>query len=351
MGLIDRVRDTALRRRLAPSTVSRYQSWIADFLRFCRDNHGGWRHPRDLAAPEVQAYLTHLARDRRVSASTQNQAMCAIVFLYRQVLADELPAGHLGRFEAERSTRPARVPTVLSAAEVARVLDAMEPGSLRRLMVRVLYGTGMRLNECCTLRVRDVDFDRGQILICGGKGDKDRLVMLPACCRAGLAGQVRRVRHRHGQDVAGGGGYAPVPDAVANKCSYAARDWWWQFVFPSAVMRRDAAGRGVRWHADGSALERAIGRAARGAGVSKRVTAHAFRHSFATHLLEAGYDIRQVRTLLGHASLKTTMIYTHVMNRPATAVTSPLDRLAAAAAAPAVAVPHSGHRSGPARRS
>ncbi len=276
----------------------------------------------------MQAYLTHLARDRRVSASTQNLATCAIVFLYRQVLADELPAGHLGRFEAERSTRPGRVPTVLSAAEVGRLLDAMEPGSVRRLMVQVLYGTGLRLAECCTLRVRDLDFDRVQVVVRAGKGDKDRLVMLPACCREALAGQVRRVRHRHERDAARGGGYVPLPDAVSHKCPYAARDWRWQFMFPSAVMGRDSAGRGVRWHADGSALERAIGQAARRAGLSKRVTAHTFRHSFATHLLEAGYDVRQVQTLLGHASLKTTMIYTHVMNPPALSVTSPLDRLA-----------------------
>jgi integrase len=168
-----------------------------------------------------------------------------------------------------------------------------------------------------------------QIVVRGGKGDKDRIVMLPACCRSRLAEQVRRVRHRHERDVARGGGYVPVPDSVGNKCPYAGRDWRWQFVFPSSVLRRDQRGRGVRLHTDGSALERAIALAARRAGLSKRVTAHTLRQSFATHLLEAGYDVRQVQTLLGHASLKTTMIYTHVMNKPAIAVQSPLDRLAA----------------------
>jgi integron integrase len=329
MSLVRRVRDAGLRRHLAASTIARYQSWIVTYLQFCRDGRR-WRHPRELGAADVGAFLTHLARDQRVSASTQNQAMCAIVFLYRQVLAEELGPGHLGRFEAERSTRPARVPTVLSAAEVGRMLDAMEPGSLRRLMVQVLYGTGMRLMECCRLRVRDLDFDRGQIVVRGGKGDKDRIVMLPGSCGGALAEQVRRARHRHERDVSHGGGYVPVPDPVAHKCPYAERDWRWQFVFPSAIMRRDEHDRGVRWHADASTLERAIAAAARRAGLSKRVTAHTFRHSFATHLLEAGYDVRQVQTLLGHASLKTTMIYMHVMQRPASAVTSPLDRLTTA---------------------
>ncbi|HEV2293353.1 MAG TPA: integron integrase [Tepidisphaeraceae bacterium] len=324
MTLVRRIRDVGLRRHLSPSTITCYQHWTISFLRFCRVA-GRWRHPRDLGAADVEAFLTHLARDRRVSASTQNQATCAIVFLYRQVMAGELAADHLGRFNAERSTRPARVPTVLSAVEVARLLDAMPPGLARRLMAQVLYGTGLRLMECCRLRVRDVDFDRGQIVVRGGKGDRDRVVMLPGCCRGALGERVRRVRHGHARDVARGGGYALVPDAVAHKCPSAARDWRWQFVFPSAILRRDGRGRGVRWHTDGTAL--AIGAAARRAGLSKRVTAHTLRHSFATHLLEAGYDVRQVQTLLGHASLRTTMIYTHVMVRPAIAVRSPLDRL------------------------
>lgn len=331
MRLLERVEAVGRRRRLAGSTLACYARWVEQFLRFHRDPRtADWRHPRDLYAPDVGAFLTHLARDRRLSASSQNQAANAIAFLYNQVLADELPADHLGRFAAERSTRPARVPTVLSADEVRRVIEAMEPGSGRRLMAELLYGTGMRVMECCMLRVRDVDFDRRQIVVRAAKGDKDRIVMLPASCVGGLAARCRLARDRFERDVRRGGGYTPVSDAEAHKTPYAERDWRWQFVFASAAVRRDGAGRGTRWHADPSALGRAVAAAARTAGVGKRVTPHTLRHSFATHLLEAGYDVRQVQTLLGHASLRTTMIYTHVTERPAVAVTSPLDRLAIA---------------------
>jgi integrase len=202
---------------------------------------------------------------------------------------------------------------------------------MRQLMARVMYGAGLRVMEVCTLRVRDLDFDRGQIVVRGGKGGKDRVVMLPAAVRGDLAEQVRRVRHRYERDVARGGGYAPVPDAVAHKVPKAGAEFGWQFVFPSVVMRRDAAGRGVRWHCDPGVVDRAVRRAAREAGLAKRVTCHTFRHSFATHLLEAGYHVRQVQELLGHASLKTTMVYTHVTSRPAVAVRSPLDEVAAGA--------------------
>ena len=326
MKLLDRVRDVGLRRHLAASTIACYRSWIGEFLRFSRRD-GTWRAPAELLAADVERYLTHLARDRRVSASTQNQATCAIVFLYKHVLGDELGPEHLGRFEAERARRPVRVPTVLSGAEVQRILNALPDGSMRRLMVELLYGAGLRLKECCTLRVRDVDFDRGQIVVRGGKGDKDRLVMLPSRCVAALAEQVRRVRHQHDLDVRRRGGHVPLPDPLLHKTPYARVDWRWQYVFPSRILRRDDQGRGFRWHTDPGRLDWAIRRATHRAQVSKRVTAHTFRHSFATHLLEQGWDVRQVQSLLGHRSLETTMIYTHVMNKPAIAVTSPLDRL------------------------
>ncbi len=286
-----------------------------------------WRHPRELGAVDVGNFLTHLAVERRLAASTQNQAANAIVFLYRHVLADELPADHLGRFVAERSRRPRRVPTVLSENEVRRLIAEMAPDSVRTLMVRLLYGTGLRVMECCTLRLRDLDFDRQQVIVRGGKGDKDRMVMLPASLREDLQKQMRRVRHRHERDLARGGGCVPVPAVLENKVHYAEMDWRWQFLFPSIVMRVDEKGRGTRWHADPGVLDRFIRNAARAAGIGKRVTCHTFRHSFATHLLEAGYDVRQVQTLLGHANLKTTMLYTHVMNKPAISVVSPLDRV------------------------
>lgn len=295
MKLLDRVRDVALRRHLAESTMACYRSWIAEFLRFSRAN-GVWRTPGELGAADVEQYLNYLARERRVSASTQNQALCAIVFLYKQVLGDALGPEHLGRFEAERARRPVRMPTVLSVAEVERVLDVLPAGSMHRLMVELLYGAGLRLRECCTLRVRDIDFDRRQIVVRAGKGDKDRLVMLPSRCVEGLAEQGRRVCHRHERDTQRGGGFVPLPDSLINKATYAQRDWRWQFVFPSAVLRRDQEGRGFRWHTDPSALDRTIRRAARDARISKRVTAHTFRHSFATHLLEQGWDVRQVQS-------------------------------------------------------
>jgi integron integrase len=277
--------------------------------------------------------LTHLARDRRLAASTQNQACNAIVFLYRHVLEGELPPDHLGRFVAERSKRPKRVPTVLSENEVRRVIDELPAGSPRTVMVRLLYGTGLRVMECCTLRVRDLDFDRGQVIVRGGKGDQDRIVMLPGSLRGTLVEHLRQVRRRYDRDLAKGGGFVPLPPVLEHKVlqhavPYAEGDWRWQFVFPSLTMARDENGRGTRWHCSPGVLDRFIRAGATAAGMTKRVTCHTFRHSFATHLLEAGYDIRQVQTLLGHKDLRTTQLYTHVMNRPSVAVTSPLDRLA-----------------------
>ena len=328
MRLMQRVRATAARKHLAQTTVSCYTAWIRDFLRFSRNSDGDWRPPAELGALDVERFLNDIALRRRLSASAQNQAINAIVFLYRQVLVDELGELHLGRFAAERASRPGRLPTVLSVPEVQAVLGALVPGSPARLMVELMYGTGLRVAECAALRVRDMDFERNQIVVRGGKGDRDRMVMFPQRLMRAITGQVQRVRHLQQRDRASGGGFAPVPPAVQHKIPDAAADWRWQFVFPSVTLRRDAQGRGHRWSTDPSALNRKIRSAARAAGVIKRVSAHTFRHSFATHLLEQGYDVRQVQTLLGHQDLKTTMIYTHVVNRPATAVTSPLDRLA-----------------------
>ena len=329
MKLLEALRAASARRHLSPRTVECYVSWIRQYLLFARGAAGGaWRHPRDLRGPDVEAFLNHLVLDRRLSAASQNQALNAVVFLYHQVLGGELGPDHLGAFDAQRAGRPSRAPTVLSIREVERVLGRIPAESPHRLMAELLYGCGLRLMECCTLRVRDLDFERGQILVREAKGDKDRTVMLPSALRRPLAEQVRRVRAQWEADLAAGAGHTPVPDAVAHKCPRASRELAWQYVFPSGVLRTGRDGRRRRWHAHPTGLDRAVRSAAGAAGMMKRVTCHTFRHSFATHLLEAGYDVRQVQTLLGHASLKTTMVYVHVMNKPSVTVTSPLDRLA-----------------------
>jgi integron integrase len=318
-------------------TAQVYCLWIRRFLAFAAAGRGTWVPPEQLGTADVESFLNHLVGERRLAASTQNQALNALVFLYRHVLEDAIARDHLGKFELLRSARPARLPTVLSAPEVARVLGAMPAGRIFRLMAELLYGTGLRVSECCTLRVRDIDLDRAQVIVRAGKGDKDRRVMLPGSLRERLVAHLERVHVLWRRDAARGGGYAPVPDALQHKRPRAGWELPFQFVFSSAVMRRDALGRGTRWHVHPGTLDRFVCAAARRAEIAKRVTCHTFRHSFATHLLEAGYDVRQVQTLLGHASLKTTMVYLHVMNKPSVAVTSPLDRLGAGALDPSLA--------------
>ncbi len=305
----------------------------AKFLRFHRTAEGMWRAPGELRGADVGAFLTHMAVERRLSESSQNQAICAIVFLYETVLADELPSDHLGDIRGLRSTRPKTLPTVLSAGEVQRLLGAVngEAG----LIVRLLYGTGMRIGECCTLRIRDVDLDRQQIIIRQGKGKKDRALMLPHAARGDLIDHLRARREVYERDLHRAAGFVPLPDSVVNKCPASERDWLWQYVFASVTVRYqdgpDGKQRGVRWHTTAAHLNRTNSVAARAARIAKRVTPHALRHSFATHLLEQGWDIRQVQTLLGHESVETTMIYTHVMNKPQISVRSPLDHLPAIA--------------------
>jgi len=327
MKLLDQVDLVARRLRLADSTRRVYSSWIEQYLRFTAGVHGQWVHPAKLGTSDVEGFLNDLVGRRRLSASAQNQCLNALVFLYRQVLEDVLPHDHLGKLEFMRSTRPKRLPTVLSVAEVRRIIEAVPLNHKCRLMIELMYGTGMRIGELCTLRIRDIDFGRAQIIVRAAKGDKDRAVMLPEALQDRLRTHLGGNRARWDADVSRGGGYAPVPHAVLHRRPSARREWPFQFVFPSTVVRRDEQGRGTRWHTDPSALDRFIVAASQTAGIAKRVTGHAFRHSFATHVLESGYDIRQVQTLLGHSSLKTTQIYTHLMNKPAVAVASPLDRL------------------------
>jgi len=256
-----------------------------------------------------------------VSASTQNQALAALLFLYGEVLGIPMaaPADHL------HAKRPVRLPSVLTQEEVARVLDGMD--GVPRLMAGLLYGSGLRLMECCQLRVKDVDLARGELTVREGKGQKDRVTMLPQTVVPALKAQLARVRAQHARDVAAGGGHVALPGALRAKLGdAAARSWPWQWVFPATRPYRDGAtGELRRHHLHETVLQRAVTAAARAAAVPKRVTCHTFRHSFATHLLEAGYDIRTVQELLGHGDVRTTMIYTHVLNRGGLGVRSPLD--------------------------
>ncbi len=327
--LLQVVRERLALRRASPRTVEAYTDWIKRYVRF----HQG-RHPRQLGESEMTAFLSYLATERRVAASTQNQALAALLYLYREVL--ETPVGWLDTMV--RAKRPARVPTVLSRAEAQRVLDAMRGTS--QLVALVLYGSGMRLSESCALRVKDVDLDRRELVVRQGKGGRDRLTMLPESLAEPLRAQLDRVRALHRRDFAAGRGHVMLPDAMARKVPSAVRDVRWQWVFPATRFYRDpATGAWVRHHLHQTVIQRAVADAARAAGLSKRVGCHTFRHSFATHLLEAGYDIRTVQELLGHRDVKTTMIYTHVLNKGGRGVRSPLDALYQPAGAQAASTP------------
>ncbi|HZM36950.1 MAG TPA: integron integrase [Burkholderiales bacterium] len=314
--LLDQVRDAIRRLHYSRRTEEAYAHWIKRFIYF-----SGRRHPAGLGASEVTAFLNDLARERNVAAATQNQALSALVFLYREVLGAALP----WLDELERVRRPARVPTVLSPGEVERLLAAMR--GTKWLMASLLYGAGLRLRECLRLRVKDVDFAYRQIVVRDGKGGKDRVTMLPASVVEPLRAQLVRARELHEEDVARGVGEVELPHALARKYPRAPHEWGWKFVFPSAKLSVDPeTGVVRRHHVFENYLVRAIKDAARAAGLAKHVTCHTLRHSFATHLLERGYDIRTVQELLGHADVSTTMIYTHVLGRGAGGVRSPLDR-------------------------
>ena len=313
--LMQQVRDAIRRKHFSPRTEESYVHWIKRFVFF----HGK-RHPLDLGEAQVTAFLNHLARDRGVAASTQNQALAALLFLYREVMAQ--PLAWLDGLD--RAKRPARAPTVLTRAEVQSLLGKLE--STRWIMAGLLYGAGLRLRECLKLRVKDVDFGYGQIMVRDGKGGKDRVTMLPAAVIEPLRQHLMRVRALHDRDLAAGYGDVELPDALHVKYPRAAYDWSWKFVFPSyklSVDKRTGAIR--RHHVYENYLIRAVKQAARSADITKHVSCHSLRHSFATHLLESGYDIRTVQELLGHHSVETTMIYTHVLNKGGRGVKSPLD--------------------------
>ena len=313
--LLDQVRGVLRRKHYSIRTEQSYVDWIRRFILF-----NAKRHPAQMGKAEVTAFLTYLAARRNVAASTQNQALSAILFLYREVL--ELELEWVDGFE--RSKRPARLPVVLTLAEAHSVLSQLD--GTKWLMASLLYGAGLRLMECLRLRVKDVDFGYGQILVRDGKGAKDRVTMLPQAVIEPLTAHLERVRALHNRDLAAGYGEVWLPHALDRKYPRAAREWGWQYIFPSRKLSTDPRSGAIRrHHLDEDVLQRAVKEAARLADVRKPVSCHAFRHSFATHLLENGYDIRTVQELLGHSDVSTTMIYTHVMNKGGRGVRSPLD--------------------------
>ena len=316
--LLDRVRQACRLRHFSRRTEDAYAGWIRRYIVF----HGK-RHPDGMGATDVSVFLSWLAVEQEVSASTQNQALSAILFLYRDVL--ERPLGNLPSIPRART--PERLPVVLSREEVSAVLEGT--GGALRIIILLLYGAGLRLGECLELRVKDIDFDRKQIVIRRGKGQKDRATMLPAAAGCTLPAHLEQVRIRHQVDLAAGFGRVALPAALDRKYPRASTEWRWQFVFPAARICKDPRyGPPSRFHLHESAVQRGVAAAVRRAGVVKRVSCHTFRHSFATHLLEDGYDIRTVQELLGHADVSTkTMIYTHVLNRGGLGVRSPADRL------------------------
>ena len=319
-NLLDRMRNTLRAKHYAYRTEQAYVHWVRRFIL-----HHGKRHPEQMSGPEVEAFLTHLAVADRVSASTQTQALCAILFLYKYVLRIQLP-----NLDAVRARRAKRLPVVLSRDEVSRVLRAIEGASgVYRLMAGLMYGSGLRLMECCRLRVKDVDLDRRQLVIREAKGDKDRAVPLAEAACEPLRRQIAWRAELHETDMSRGQGRVDLPPALERKWPSAAYQLNWQFVFASGRMPHcPRTGRPGRHHLHESTIGAAVGHVARSADLRKRVTCHALRHSFATHLLESGSDIRTVQELLGHKDVSTTMIYTHVLQRGACGVRSPLDALA-----------------------
>ena len=315
--LLDEVRRVIRLKHYSIRTEQSYCDWIKRFILF-----SGTRHPKEMGEAEVTAFLSHLATDLNVAASTQNQALSAILFLYGQVLDQKL--GWLDG--VERARRPAKLPVVFTKEEAERVLGQMK--GTTSLMARLLYGTGIRVMECVRLRVKDIDFGYLQITVREGKGAKDRVTMLPVSLVEELREQVERVRLLHASDLRDGYGSVWLPGALAVKYPSAPKDFGWQYLFPSSRRSRDPRDPGAderRHHLDETVLQRAVKLAIRSSGVHKAASCHTFRHSFATHLLENGYDIRTVQELLGHKDVSTTMIYTHVLNKPGVAVRSPLD--------------------------
>jgi integron integrase len=317
--LKDQFHEVARFKHISFRTETSYWEWVVRFLKYHRKLAGKWRHPRELGSQGVTPFLTYLANERDVSISTQNQALNALLFLYRDVLLLPMVAGDFVRVR-----RPPSLPSVLTREEVRELLSTMT--GTHELMARLLYGTGLRLLEMLRLRVKDIDFARGQIIVHAGKGGKDRMTMLPEAMREPLQKHLAWVRRQHERDLVDGFGTVALPLALERKYPNAVREWGWQWVFPSACLSVDAeSGRLQRHHAAENSLQRVIKEALRRTTITKSASCHTLRHSFATHLLESGVDIRSVQNLLGHRSVATTQIYTHVMQKPGIGVRSPLD--------------------------
>ena len=316
--LLDRLRLALRARHYSLRTEEAYVAWARRFVVF----HGK-RHPMTMGEPEINAFVSDLAIRQGVSASTQNQALAAILFLYRYVLEKPLPQVE----DVVRAKRPRRLPSVLTRAEVRAVISRL--GGAQRLVALLLYGSGLRLLECLRLRVKDVEFGSNRIVVRDAKGQRDRIAPLPLLVKAALPSWLARVKRVHERDLADGFGSVFLPDALARKYPGSEKDWGWQWIFPAGHRSRDPrSGAERRHHFDESVIQRAVRQAVTDIGISRRASCHTFRHSFATHLIEDGYDIRTIQELLGHKDVKTTMIYTHVLNRPGTlGVRSPADVL------------------------
>ena len=313
--LLDQLSDALRAKHYSYRTEETYLDWVRRYILF---HHK--KHPAQMGADEIRAYIIHLAAERNVAASTQNQALSAILFLYREVLHQEIEPILL-----TGAKRPERLPTVLSREEALDALNHLN--GAHKLMAQILYGSGLRLMECVRLRVKDLDFQYKTITVRDGKGEKDRITPMPDSLIPTLQRQVERVRLLHDEDLAAGFGKVYLPNALERKYPNAAEELIWQYLFPASKCAEDPRSPGTmrRHHLEPSGLQRAVKEAAAKAGIKKRVTCHTFRHSFATHLLQNGYDIRTVQELLGHKDVRTTMIYTHVLQRGGLAVKSPLD--------------------------
>ena len=317
--LLTQLRTAIRTRHYSPRTEEAYVQWVRRFIRF-----SGTRHPRELGIGDVTRFLSSLAVDAHVSASTQNQALAAITFLYRDVL--NMPVAWLHALV--RAKRSGRVPVVFTREEVRQLFAQLRGAGVAALVLELLYGTGMRLLEALRLRVKDVDFGANQITVRAGKGDRDRRTMLPERLGGALLRHLAEVRAQHERDLAAGAGWVELPGALGLKYPNAGREWGWQWVFPAGRTYADrATGQRRRHHLHETVVQRAFKAALRASGIAKAASCHTLRHSFATHLLEAGYDIRTVQELLGHRSVETTMIYTHVLNRGGLGVKSPADTL------------------------